>query len=126
MEILKVLISNLTQSWMKKRNAQKIPSEGRNLNECVRYYTYDRDGNVAGVYIIPGVEGVKAICNSREPETACTVEERRIWMAQPGTRLWLKDFKLIPGMDDGGCDYIELEFDTSTNRVSELKCNALH
>ncbi len=104
----------------------KIPPEGRSLDEYVRYYTYKSNGDVSVVFITPHTKTAEVLCGGEDANPVCTPENKIIWSAEAGTRMWLKDFSLIPGMDDGGCDYIQFEFVTDTQEVSNFRCNALN
>ncbi|WP_337658825.1 hypothetical protein [Sphingorhabdus sp. Alg231-15] len=107
-------------------NEVSIPSSGRTLDEYVRYYSFTANGEVSVVYITPINVSESVICDDEEVISICTPEGRRISFAEAGTRMWLNDFDLIPGMDDGGCNYIQFEFDPATSNILNFRCNALN
>jgi hypothetical protein len=119
-----------------------MPPGSRPIDEYSRHYANLPDGRVIGIYVVPptpiatdaGCDVVGPIddggslkerpCSSSEtadlknlnPKTAEAFGKAGEWR-------WWQDYKGMPGINDGGCDQVNVIYDPRTDRIDPAVCN---
>jgi len=117
----------------------RLPDGARPLANYGRNYALDRDGKVIGTYLIPlGLDtpGSDEVCEVELEDfqsRPCTQQEmnelsegKAEYAASEtpaGTSRWVEDPRDLPGVNDGGCTQITIEYEISTRRFLRVECN---
>ena len=132
-----ILLINCSSPGERKQNALmdkieeqvQLPEGARPLGDYARYYTYGKNGDVHGVYLIPfndeprpGESCEKLIANFTSRDVPCPPMQSPDALAV-GKRQWLEDRRDLPFVNDGGCMEVDVVFDPSKARVKSVDCN---
>jgi hypothetical protein len=114
-----------------------LPADARPLSAYGRSYSYASGGRVEAVYLIPssppppndGCDVMTADLKSR-PCTASEISdakardvEYRASHVPAGERRWMKNHRQLPGIFDGGCAMVTVDYDAVSNRFLLVRCN---
>jgi hypothetical protein len=112
-----------------------LPAGARPLGAYGRNYAFSGRDRVLAVYLIPErpydehggcVHGDGIECTKRE--VRALVREREILMASQasaGRRRWYQQANKLPGIEDGGCMQVTIQYDIPGKRVLSVACNGL-
>lgn len=81
----------------------RLPASSRSLQEYARYYTFDEQRRVVGLYTT-----FPAVLPNSVPA---------------GERVWLEEPNRMPRIDDGGCGVVNVLFQPRTHRIEAAYCN---
>jgi hypothetical protein len=112
----------------------RMPPGARPLNDYARFYARApvdlnvAKGTVMGVYRIPATLSPPppgAICEAFTEhgglrKVPCDPGVHRLLAGQ---RKWLEDYMALPFVDDGGCNTVNVEFDSEKQIVQRVYCN---
>ena len=114
-----------------------LPKNAETLDKYARNYAPDVGGKILATYIIPltsfGMDtGCDVMlenfasrpCTKKEIEESLLIEAQNV-ETQPaaGKRRWFQDPQDLPFINDGGCQQVSVEYDTTTRRVLTVVCN---
>ena len=107
----------------------RLPQGAEPLDKYVRYYAGPDRGNIAAIYILPGLDELppgevceelkanmsSAPCSSQSPITA---------EVGPGNRIWVPDSSKLPVplRDTGKCGMVSVVYMVGQRRVVEAAC----
>lgn len=106
----------------------RLPAGASPLGAYARTYAYAADGKVVGNYFVPMASSpADAFCQGAKrygrdngqialacpPPDGMAAGQRR-WYAKPG---------MLPQVDDGGCAFVDIEFDPKTSAVLSAECH---
>jgi hypothetical protein len=106
----------------------KLPEGARRLADYARYYAFDENGLVVGVYA-PGYVAPNAddACEemledftTREVPCPSETDSDRLLADQ---RRWVDDTDKLPLIMDGGCSVITVIYDPKAGEVKSAYCN---
>ena len=106
-----------------------LPTGASEIDSYARYYTKSENGLVNAVYLSPFEKpDPNDSCSEIMPDDSlkdvpCPKTEYAYPILESGQRVWLKDFRNIPIVFDGGCSYIEIEYDLKTQKYVSVQCN---
>ena len=106
----------------------KLPQGAGRLSDYARYYAFDEQGMVLGVYV-PGYEwpDTDATCGEiledlSIREVPCPAEPKGDNLLA-GQRGWVDSKYKLPMVMDGGCSVVTVVYDPKSNRVKNVECN---
>ena len=106
-----------------------LPSGASEIGSYARYYTKSENGLVTAVYLSPFEKpDPNDGCSEIMPDDSlkdvpCPETEYAYPLLESGQRVWLEDFRNMPVVFDGGCIYIEIEYDLKTQKYISIACN---
>lgn len=83
----------------------RLPDGARPLQEYARYYTFGEDGRVEAIY------------------TTVVEPDYDTLNLPAGKRRWVSDPRHMPGISDGGCDIVEIDFNATNGKFEHVECN---
>jgi len=101
-----------------------MPGRAEPLHHYARAYAYGPNNAVVAAYFIPSAESDNRWCNRARAEGA-EDGQLALFCSPPvgmvsGERRW---FKHLPFETDGGCSWIEIEFDLTTRVIEYAVCH---
>jgi hypothetical protein len=108
-----------------------LPAGARRLQNYARYYAYGDHRNVIAEYVIPMNDAPQPgeICedlsaNFTSQKVPCQ-PFKTDWAMPAGERRWMADQGHLPGVSDGGCSVVVLEFDLKNSEFTHVACNGV-
>jgi hypothetical protein len=105
----------------------QMPSEARPLNQFSRTYKYASSNRVVAFYFVADDKPDDRFC-SRTKEGGR--KNGQVLLACPppegmkaGERRWLNEDVSLPDVNDGGCSYIDVEYDLKSKSVTRADCH---
>jgi hypothetical protein len=100
----------------------QLPHGAGNLASYAKTYAYlPADGLVTGEYFVPHDGEQPPSCEDIERAERQGVE---VWAACPlregprsGQRRWFKDYRNLPYADEGGCTWVDVEYNFKTDHL---------
>jgi len=105
----------------------QIPFDARPLTQFARTYKYASSTRVVAFYFIPHDEPDEWFCKGAK-EGGPTNGQVLLGCRPPdgmkaGERRWLSDDVCLPYVNDGGCNYVDIEYDLRSQSVIRADCN---
>ncbi len=118
-------------------SAVELPAGAKALKDYSRNYALRPDGKVIGVYVTPAEardsedgcevalidEGSRPCTEAEQAELATHDKTMTDLLGQANQSRWLKDYRTLPVLMDGGCDVIEIIFEPRSKRIESAQCN---
>ena len=104
----------------------QLPSGAKSLNQYARIYKHASSTLVAAFYFIPDDEHDEWFCKGTK-EGGPTNGQTLLACPPPdgmraGERRWLGEKVFLPKVSDGGCYYIDLQYDLKSGTVTHAQC----
>lgn len=106
-----------------------LPQGASALNHYARYYAKVEDGHIRAIYLRPyeekdpndscsrvGIDGELEDVPCPEPDVSYPI-------LKSGQRIWLDDQENLPFLLDGGCQLVEVKYDSVTMSFESVRCN---
>ena len=105
----------------------QVPSGAPPLNRFARTYKYASSARVVAFYFVPDDKPDERFC-SRIKEGGPQNGQVLLGCPPPegmkaGERRWLNDDVSLPDVNDGGCNYIDVEYDLKSKSVIRADCH---
>lgn len=105
----------------------QMPSGARPLNQFSRTYKYASSTRVVAFYFVPDEKPDERFCkatkdsgpNNGQVLLGCPPPEGM----KAGERRWLNDDVSLPDVNDGGCNYIDVEYDLKSMSLTRADCH---
>jgi hypothetical protein len=105
----------------------RLPPGSKSLNRYARTYKYASPSRVIAFYFIPDDKHDEWFCKGAKvggPTNgqillACAPPDGMT----PGERRWLGDKVFLPDVSDGGCTYVDVEYDLKSKAVIHAYCH---
>ena len=105
----------------------RLPSNAGPIEHYARAYAYGSPTRIAAVYFRPDRSHDPAFCQEAKRGG---VDNGQILLGcalpdgmKQDERRWVTSDEALPQVSDGGCDYIDVEFDLVTATVTRLACH---
>ncbi len=83
----------------------RLPEGTKPLAEYARYYTFGKSGRIQAIY------------------TTVLEPDYDTLNLSAGKRRWVSDPGHMPGISDGGCDVVEIDFNAAKGTIEHVACN---
>jgi len=106
----------------------RLPTGAAALEQYARAYAFGPDDRVAAYYFRPDERRDDSDCREAQAGGALNAGQIALICSppigmEPGERRWFASERHFPVADDGGCRYIEIEFDLRRNSIVRVECN---
>lgn len=106
----------------------RLPVGAHPLNAYARVYAYAPDDKVVAIYFFPSKPDQRLCEEEREIEFKERSEGASRFCPPPkgliaGERRWITDYTMLPGAHDGGCNYIDVEYDMKAHSFAHVACH---
>ena len=105
----------------------QLPPGAAKISQYARAYKFDSHDRITAFYFIP--QNVDGFCQGAKRGGRTNGQ---IALACPppdgmkaGERRWFDNDVYLPEVNDGGCNYIDVEYDLKTNAVTYAQCHGL-
>lgn len=109
--------------------AIRLPAGAKPLDAYVRYYAGPDGEEIAGVYILPGLDELPPGegCDQLRVDSGvepCTFGWPKSTRLGAGNRVWLGDYSELPMpmRETGDCGVVTVSYQTSERRFSDVRC----
>ena len=116
-----------TESMDAIENNVQIPSGAGPIIKFARTYKYASSTRVVAFYFVPDDKPDEAFCKGAK-EGGPTNGQILLGCPPPdgmkaGERRWVSDDVFLPDVNDGGCNYIDVEYDLKSKSVTYANCH---
>lgn len=113
----------------------QLPKGANSLGEYARYYAYDAQRKIVGVYLEPSESDAREAgeqCEELEVSlkgdlashvVPCPPTTIGLHNLKAGERRWDYDYRQLPSVADGGCGIVHVLFNPGTEKVEHVLCN---
>jgi hypothetical protein len=105
----------------------QLPQGAGEMTRYARTYKFASPDRVIGFYFVPDKDYDDWFCQGAKKGGATNGQ---IALACPppdgiaaGERRWFDADVHMPAVSDGGCNYVDVEYDMKTNRVTSARCH---
>ncbi|MEC3950719.1 hypothetical protein [Sphingobium sp. HWE2-09] len=106
----------------------RLPSGSHPLKAYSRVYAYAPDNRVMAIYLLPEHPNPKLCEEEKEIERKEKSRGGSRFCPPPyglvaGEQRWIENYRMLPGANDGGCDYIDVEYDLTSKKFLQVACH---
>lgn len=106
----------------------RLPVGTQPIHAYSRVYAYAPENKVVAIYLIPSNPDQRLCDEEKEIERKEKSEGASRFCPPPegliaGEKRWIEDYKMLPGAHDGGCDYIDVQYDLNSKNFLQVACH---
>ena len=106
----------------------RLPTGAVALERYARAYAFGPNDRVAAYYFLPDERRDVSDCRGAQAGGALNAGQIALICPppigmEPGERRWCATERHLPVVYDGGCSYIEVEFDMRRDSIVRVECN---
>ncbi|WP_313808281.1 hypothetical protein [Sphingobium sp.] len=106
----------------------QLPTDAYPLRAYSRVYAYAPDNKVVAIYLLPSKPDQRLCEEEKEIERKENGEGASQFCLPPkgliaGEQRWIKDYQMLPGAHDGGCKFIDVQYDLNSKNFLQVACH---
>lgn len=103
----------------------RLPSGARDPKQYSHYFAYGSSGLIDVVFVLHSEHHrnsvMRACQEANSNDYPCNQSDYGV--VAPGKSRWLSDSSDLPAQSGGGCSYIRIEYDPTTEHYRSVNCN---
>jgi hypothetical protein len=106
----------------------RLPARAHSLDAYSRIYAYAPDNKIVAIYLMPSKPDQRLCEEEKEIERNSKGGGASQFCPPPkgliaGEQRWIADYRMLPGAHDGGCSYVDVQYDLTSKSFMKVACH---